>query len=227
MRVPAAVRPPTPSTIVAPSRRPPRRLVIARIPCRAGRRGASLLPASRRYQHLAVGFGNDDTILIAGHAGEHDHAAAVPRLGMERSHRPRRRQRIAGAHRCEKARRVLEVRKRGAVEVHADGRTHQRTGDHAMEDPRAEPRLFRVAVVDMMRIEIADEPGADHEVRVGDRDRARKRVADGDLVVAASAPVQPQARRWFHPALPADGSALRARSAASSSRHRHVNARPA
>src|SRR5439155_15439165 len=44
-------------------------------------------------------------------------------------------------------------------------------------------------VVGVMRIEVADEPGAEHQMGVGDGDRAAERFADLHLVVPAPAAV--------------------------------------
>ena len=111
-------------------------------------------------------------------------------LGVLFGDRPCRRQRIAGAHRRLETRRMLEVRHRRAVKVHPDRRAHDRAGDHAVKDARPETRLARIFVVDVMRIEIADQSGAEHEVRVGDREAGAESFPDGDLLEPLAGGVQ-------------------------------------
>ncbi len=127
------------------------------------------------------------------------------RLRLPLRDRPGRRQRVAGAHRRLEARRMLEIGDRRPMEMHSDRRAHHRARDHPMQDPRPETRSLRVFVVDVMRIEIADEPGAEHEVRLGDRDRAAERVADRDFVIRRPARVHAESR--LHRALLAFPSA--------------------
>ncbi len=69
-----------------------------------------------------------------------------------------------------------------------------------------------------MRIEVADQAGAHHDVRLRDRERAGKRVADANVGEAAAAALD---------GVHAGTEALRARSAASSARQSSVYAMPA
>jgi putative ABC transport system substrate-binding protein len=179
---------------------------------RAGRR------RTPRNEDPRVRIGDRHAGLVRRGAVEHDDAAILPRLVEELGDRPRRRQRVAGAHRRDEARAVLEIRDRRPVKVHADRCAHDRRRQHAMEDRRAEARAFRVFCVHVMRIEVTDQPGAQHDVRLRHRERARECVADPDVVEPPAAAVE-----RVHPR--AGGACARSR--ASSPRQSSVNAMPA
>jgi len=52
-----------------------------------------------------------------------------------------------------------------------------------VQDAPAEARRPRVGLVDVQRVEITEEAGREHEVRLGHGERRAERVADLDLVI--------------------------------------------
>src|SRR2546426_10398662 len=122
------------------------------------RRGAS--PGGGRTRSTGAGYASStrraraDQDLAIGLDGELAlrFCASACRASRSRSIRSRAYRR---AHRFLEAARMLEIRDRGAGEIHADRRGDQRAGERSVEDTAAEDRLTRELFVDVQRIEIA------------------------------------------------------------------------
>ena len=152
--------------------------------------GAKERGNGRRYrsgpvtdEDLALGFHDEHAVLVAGFAGQHDDAAGVLRFVQLVDDLPGGLQRVPRPHRRLEAARVLKIGDRGAVKVHSDRRRHERAGERSMEDPPAEPGRARKALVDVQRVEVAEEAGGEDEMRLGDRERRVEALADRDVVV--------------------------------------------
>ncbi len=130
-------------------------------------RGRRILGALAHH-HLADRGRDQHTVLVARFALGRDDAAAPRRLRRESDDRPRDPQRVAGAHRREEARVVLEIADRGAGGEIAERGAHQRGRDHPVQDAAAEPRASGEVGVDVQRVEVADQARPVGEVAVGD-----------------------------------------------------------
>src|SRR5690606_20519832 len=130
----------------------------------AGTTGAAAcLPRLRRDEKLAGRLGDDGVVLVAAQARHHADAALVLRLVDALLDRPLRGEGVAGLDRRGEAAVMLEVGDGGAGKVHPHRRGDERGGERAMQDARAEAAPGREALVDVQRIEVAEEPGGEDE----------------------------------------------------------------
>src|SRR5688572_733754 len=137
----------------------------------------------RGHQDLAVRVDGDLVVLIFRDCLHHDDAAAVLGLVELLGHGPFGRERVARAHCSGEAAMMLEISERGAREVHADRRGDERRGERAVQDARAEHRFPGELLVDVQRVEVAEKPGREHEMRLGHREAGAEALAEGHLVV--------------------------------------------
>ena len=80
---------------------------------------------------------------------------------------------------------------RGAVEVHPGWRRHQGARERPVQDAATESRCPCVSLVDVQRVEVTEETGREHEVRLGHRERRAEGVADLHLVVVLALDHEP------------------------------------
>ena len=85
------------------------------------------------HEHLPLGFRDKLAVLVAALACDDNDAGVLLRLGVLLGNGLRRGQRVAGAHRRLEPSAMFKVGHRRPVKVHADRRTHDRAGDHAVE----------------------------------------------------------------------------------------------
>src|SRR5258706_6011694 len=147
--------------------------------------GAGCAGSTRRAdQDLAVGFDDQLARLLVRSAAQHADAALVLGLVELLGHAPFGGERIARPHGFLEAAGVLEISDRGSREIHADRRRDERAGEGAVQDAPAEERLAGEFLVDVQRIEVAEQAGAEDEVRFGHGDAGAEAIADVHLVVA-------------------------------------------
>src|SRR4051812_23409976 len=148
--------------------------------------GAGCAASTRRTradEDLALGFDDELAPLIVRGAAQHADAALVLGLVELLGHGPLGGQRIARPHRFLETAGVLQVGDRGAREIHADRRRDERARERPVQDPSAEERLAGEFLVDVQRIEVAEQTRAEDEMRFRDGDAGAEAIADVHLVV--------------------------------------------
>src|SRR5258706_4372586 len=149
--------------------------------------GAGCAGSTRRTradEDLAVGFDDELAPLVVRSTAQHADAALVLGLVELLGHGPFGGKRIARPHGFLEAAGVLEIGDRGSREIHADRRRDERAGEGAVQDAPAEERLTGEFLVDVQRIEVAEQARAEDEVRLRHGDAGAEAIADVHLVVA-------------------------------------------